>query len=48
MKTWIKTLALSLAIAAAPAAFAQEKASLRLNWLYYGFHSFFPLGVDKG
>ena len=48
MKTLLKLLALSLALAIAPAAFAQEKASLRLNWLYYGFHSFFPLGVDKG
>lgn len=48
MKTLLKTIALALVLAAAPAAFAQEKASLRLNWLYYGFHSFFPLGVDKG
>ncbi len=48
MKTLLKLLALSLALAMAPTAFAQEKASLRLNWLYYGFHSFFPLGVDKG
>jgi NitT/TauT family transport system substrate-binding protein len=48
MKTLLKTLALALAVTTAPAAFAQEKASLRLNWLYYGFHSFFPLGVDKG
>jgi len=48
MKTLLKLAALALALAIAPAAFAQEKASLRLNWLYYGFHSFFPLGVDKG
>ena len=48
MKTLLKTIALALVLAAAPTAFAQEKASLRLNWLYYGFHSFFPLGVDKG
>lgn len=36
------------ALCAAPSAWAQEKVSLRLNWLYYGFHSFFPLGVEKG
>jgi NitT/TauT family transport system substrate-binding protein len=35
-------------LAFAAGAFAQEKASLRLNWLLYGFHSFFQLGVDKG
>jgi NitT/TauT family transport system substrate-binding protein len=29
-------------------ALAQEKATLRLNWLIYGFHSPFYLGVDKG
>lgn len=48
MKTLLKLAALTFALAIAPGAFAQEKASLRLNWLYYGFHSFFPLGVDKG
>jgi NitT/TauT family transport system substrate-binding protein len=48
MKSLLKILALALAFAIASPAFAQEKASLRLNWLYYGFHSFFPLGVDKG
>lgn len=48
MKTLLKICAIAFLIAAAPATHAQEKASLRLNWLYYGFHSFFPLGVDKG
>lgn len=48
MKNLLKIGALALALLAAPTAFAQEKASLRLNWLYYGFHSFFPLGVEKG
>lgn len=48
MKTLLKLAALTFALAITPVAFAQEKASLRLNWLYYGFHSFFPLGVDKG
>lgn len=37
-----------LGLATAGLAQAQEAASLRLNWLYYGFHSFFPLGVEKG
>ena len=41
-------LACVLTLVAASGALAQEKASLRLNWLYYGFHSFFPLGVEKG
>lgn len=27
---------------------AQEKATLRLNWLIYGFHTPFFLGVEKG
>lgn len=27
---------------------AQEKATLRLNWLIYGFHTPFHLGVEKG
>jgi NitT/TauT family transport system substrate-binding protein len=39
---------IALGLAAAGLAQAQEAASLRLNWLYYGFHSFFPLGVEKG
>jgi NitT/TauT family transport system substrate-binding protein len=29
-------------------AMAQEKATLRLNWLLYGFHTPFYLGVQKG
>jgi NitT/TauT family transport system substrate-binding protein len=29
-------------------AMAQDKASLRLNWLIYGFHSPFYLGVERG
>ena len=29
-------------------AFAQEKATLRLNWLVYGFHTPFHLGVERG
>lgn len=48
MKSLLKVFALAIALAAATPALAVDKASLRLNWLYYGFHSFFPLGVDKG
>lgn len=29
-------------------AWAEQKASLRLNWLIYGFHTPFYLGVEKG
>ena len=37
----------ALLAAAAPAA-AQEKATLRLNWLLYGFHTPFHLGLERG
>ncbi|SME90420.1 NitT/TauT family transport system substrate-binding protein [Tistlia consotensis] len=40
-------LAGSLLTAAGPAA-ANDKVSLRLNWLLSGVHSIFYLGVDKG
>jgi NitT/TauT family transport system substrate-binding protein len=36
------------AILVATPAFAQEKATLRLNWLIYGFHTPFHLGVERG
>ncbi len=48
MKKLLQVCTFMLALACASSAVAQEAASLRLNWLYYGFHSFFPLGVDKG
>lgn len=41
-------LVIVLGLSAQTMAQTQEKASLRLNWLLYGFHSFFQLGVDKG
>ena len=37
-----------LACALAYPASAQEKATLRLNWLIYGFHTPFHLGVERG
>lgn len=37
-----------LAILGAVPAVAQEKATLRLNWLMYGFHTPFHLGVERG
>jgi NitT/TauT family transport system substrate-binding protein len=40
--------AAALLLAGASSATAQEKASLRLNWLIYGFHTPFHLGVQKG
>ena len=46
MSRLLKICTLALAILCATTSFAQEKASLRLNWLYYGFHSFFQLGVE--
>ena len=48
MKRMLGIGMIALGLAAAGLAQAQEAASLRLNWLYYGFHSFFPLGVEKG
>ena len=41
------TQAAVLASTIAP-ALAQEKATLRLNWLIYGFHTPFHLGVERG
>lgn len=37
----------ALLVVAAPAA-AQDRVSLRLNWLLYGFHTPFHLGVERG
>src|SRR5262245_16815145 len=48
MKLLARGIVVALAFALSGIATAQEKASLRLNWLAYGFHSFFYLGVDKG
>ncbi len=40
-------LAALLAFAAGP-AHAEDKVSLRLNWLVYGFHMPFQLGIERG
>ncbi|MBL8805645.1 MAG: ABC transporter substrate-binding protein [Rhodospirillales bacterium] len=47
MKRLAGFLAACVLLAAGPAA-AQEKATLRLNWLIYGFHTPFHLGVERG
>ena len=47
MRKILFTAAAVLLGAVVPAA-AQEKATLRLNWLIYGFHTPFHLGVEKG
>lgn len=47
MKRLLGMLAGCALLAATP-ALAQEKATLRLNWLLYGFHTPFYLGVEKG
>ena len=41
-------LAAALLVCATAPALAQEKATLRLNWLIYGFHTPFHLGVENG
>jgi NitT/TauT family transport system substrate-binding protein len=46
-KGWIAGAALALVALSTPAA-AQDKVSLRLNWLLYGFHTPFYLGVERG
>lgn len=44
-----KLITATIALAAlAGSAMAQEKATLRLNWLIYGFHTPFFLGVERG
>ncbi|GAB4166808.1 MAG: ABC transporter substrate-binding protein [Thalassobaculales bacterium] len=48
MKKTLLTLAAGAVLFAAAPALAQEKASLRLNWLLYGFHTPFHLGVERG
>lgn len=47
MKRLIGLIAGCALLASTP-AFAQEKATLRLNWLIYGFHTPFHLGVERG
>jgi NitT/TauT family transport system substrate-binding protein len=47
MKRLLGLLAGCVLLAAMP-ALAQEKATLRLNWLLYGFHTPFHLGVERG
>jgi NitT/TauT family transport system substrate-binding protein len=47
MKRLIASLAGCMLLAAAPAS-AQEKATFRLNWLLYGFHTPFHLAVERG
>jgi NitT/TauT family transport system substrate-binding protein len=48
MEKLIRLVIAAFLLSLAGTAAAQEKTSLRLNWLAYGFHSFFYLGVDKG
>ena len=51
MRTTMRRLgltAVALMAAATGPALAQEKATLRLNWLAYGFHTPFHLGVERG
>jgi NitT/TauT family transport system substrate-binding protein len=40
--------ALGALLLAATPAMAQDRVSLRLNWLLYGFHTPFHLGVERG
>jgi len=47
MRRWLLGALAALLLAAGPAA-AQDRVSLRLNWLLYGFHTPFHLGVERG
>ena len=42
--------ALALALGSGPGALAQDldKVTLRTNWLFYGSHAIFFLGIDSG
>ena len=40
--------AFTAALFAAGGAFAQDKVTFRLNWILYGFHTPFYLGLDRG
>lgn len=42
------TAALGAVIAAASPAAAQDKVTFRLNWILYGFHTPFYLGLERG
>ncbi len=48
MRRWHLGLAITLAALQIGVAHADEPATLRLNWLAYGFHSPFYLGVIRG
>ena len=45
-RSWL--ISVVFLIAASLPATAQEKATLRLNWLIYGFHTPFQLGIERG
>ncbi|MGG5819952.1 ABC transporter substrate-binding protein [Falsiroseomonas sp. HW251] len=47
MMKWMLAAMATLLLGAAPSA-AQDRVSLRLNWLLYGFHTPFYLGVERG
>jgi NitT/TauT family transport system substrate-binding protein len=47
-RTGLLALLSTLALTLGTNADAQEKATLRLNWLVYGFHTPFHLGVERG
>lgn len=40
--------ALAGSLLAASAAYAQDKVTFRLNWILYGFHTPFHLGLERG
>jgi NitT/TauT family transport system substrate-binding protein len=40
--------AFAAALLGAATAFAQDKVTFRLNWILYGFHTPFHLGVERG
>ena len=39
---------LAVALLAAAGASAQDKVTFRLNWIMYGFHTPFYLGLERG
>ena len=47
-RTLLTVVMLAATLGTSTVASAQEKATLRLNWLIYGFHTPFHLGVERG
>ena len=48
VSTLAKAAVCTLVLAATGTAMAADQVRLRLNWMWYGSHAPFALGLDKG